>query len=144
MTNEPRPDPESADPEFERLVEQALRFRGWLLPRTVGDVERAERDPEIQRTELPESLRDASHLLDRAMGPARAPASASAPKSLPTAVQIPPALAELASEVGLSYQQSVTLLGWYGQQFANRSSTKNQPPGLEDWRRLYHDVKEFL
>jgi hypothetical protein len=144
MINESKNNPEQTDPAFEQLIERALRSCGWLLPRTAEDVRHAELDPEIQATELPESLRDPFRILERATEAPVASSGDTATDPQPETVSIPPALAQLAGEEGLTYQQSVTLLGWYGQQFANRSSTKKQQPDLDDWRRLYKDVKEFL
>jgi hypothetical protein len=129
--------------EFERLVERAMRSCGWLLPRTLEDIRRAEEDPEIAATKLPESLKDPLRILEQALS--RTVETPKPAKSETTGKkEIPPALTQLATEVGLSYEQSLTLFSMQGQIFAHRSSTRNQEPTLADWRRFYNDLKEFL
>jgi len=134
---------EHADLEFQRLVERAMRSCGWLLPQTPAEVRRAEEDPEIVASELPESLKDPRRILKRALGE---PAETTGPTQRETSDKkaIPPALAQLAVEVGLSCEQSLTLFNMQSQIFAHRSSTRNQEPTLADWRRFYKDLKEFL
>jgi hypothetical protein len=134
---------DDADLEFQRLVERAMRSCGWLLPQTPGEVRRAEEDPEIIATELPESLKDPRRILERALRETAETTDSPHPDAADKKA-IPTALAQLATEVGLSTEQSLTLFNMQSQIFAHRSSTRNQEPTLADWRRFYKDLKEFL
>jgi transcriptional regulator with XRE-family HTH domain len=59
-------------------------------------------------------------------------------------VEIPAALARFASEAGISFRQTLTLLDMQRQIIAHRSSTKNRGLNEVDWRRFYESVQEFL
>jgi transcriptional regulator with XRE-family HTH domain len=59
-------------------------------------------------------------------------------------VQIPQPLANFAAEEGLSFRQTLTLLGMQRQIVAHRSSTKKDELDMVDWRKFYEAVKEFL
>jgi transcriptional regulator with XRE-family HTH domain len=59
-------------------------------------------------------------------------------------IQIPKPLANFAAEEGLSFRQTLTLLGMQRQIVAHRSSTKKDDLDMVDWRKFYEAVKEFL
>lgn len=59
-------------------------------------------------------------------------------------VEVPAALARFASEAGISFRQTLTLLDMQRQIIAHRSSTRNRGLAEVDWRRFYESVKEFL
>ena len=67
------------------------------------------------------------------------------PSSAPAAgVRIPPGLQRLANEVGLTFDHMMSLIGMQAQIIANRSTSRNEDPTYDDWKRLYEAVKEFL
>jgi hypothetical protein len=144
MNEQPEKTPEPPDPEFDRLLEIAMRSCGWLLPKSLEQVRQAEEDPEIMRTELPDSLKDPFQILDRELASASPVSTGLNSEAPPLTIAIPLPLAQLALEEALTQTQTLTLLSWQGQVFAHRSSTRNQQPDLAAWRRFYQDVKEFL
>ena len=50
----------------------------------------------------------------------------------------------LHAEVGLRLDQVTTLISMRAQIIANRSTSRNDEPEYEDWKRLYDSVKDFL
>jgi DNA-binding XRE family transcriptional regulator len=60
------------------------------------------------------------------------------------AVEIPSALAELASKEGLTFRQTRQLLGMAQQIVAHRSNTDPNGTSSFDWRKFYASVKRFL
>lgn len=145
MSRTQRDDTDPIDPEFEHIVERAMRACGWLLPTTIEDVRRTEAELRENPIPLPERLRDPFRLLDRRL--ARGP-EATSPQS-PGAVtdpwlSLPRALVQLAREVGLTIEQALKLQKMGRQVVAHRSSTKKDEMDLEDWRKFYAAVGEFL
>jgi hypothetical protein len=67
------------------------------------------------------------------------------PASMPEEIHIPASLSQFATEAGLSFRQTLTLLDMQRQIIAHRSATK-KGQSLEDvdWRKFYESVKEFL
>jgi transcriptional regulator with XRE-family HTH domain len=59
-------------------------------------------------------------------------------------VRVPAALSRLASEAGLSFRQTLTLLDMQRQIVAHRSATRKDDLESVDWRKFYESVKEFL
>jgi transcriptional regulator with XRE-family HTH domain len=59
-------------------------------------------------------------------------------------IQIPKPLANFAAEEGLSFRQTLTLLGMQRQIVTHRSRTKKDELDMVDWRKFYEAVKEFL
>ena len=59
-------------------------------------------------------------------------------------VEIPTALAELASKEGLTFRQTRQLLGMGQQIVAHRSNTDPDMSDAFDWPRFYASVKKFL
>jgi hypothetical protein len=59
-------------------------------------------------------------------------------------LEIPTALAELASKEGLTFRQTRQLLGMGQQIVAHRSNTEPDKTGTFDWPRFYASVKKFL
>jgi hypothetical protein len=133
------------DPNFENLVERAMRVCGWLLPTTVEDVQHAEAELKEKRIPLPERLRDPFRLLDHRAVPEQKPVASSPPDTAIDPWQaLPNTLRQLAREVGLTIEQSLKLLKMGRQVVAHRSSTKKDEMDLNDWRKFYDAVKEFL
>ena len=64
--------------------------------------------------------------------------------SLAAEIQIPSALSEFASQEGLSFKQTLTLLRMRQQIVAHRSAGTRSMTDDFDWRKLYESVKEFL
>ncbi len=67
-----------------------------------------------------------------------------ASKEKPTEVPIPASLARFASEEGLSFRQTLTLLEMQQQILAHRSAKKKDMLESVDWRKFHEAVKEFL
>jgi len=133
------------DPGFENLVERAMRVCGWLLPTTIEDVRRAEAELKENPVALPERLRDPFRLLDRRAVPEPKGVTSSPPETVADPWQaLPNALRQLAREIGLTIEQSLKLLKMGRQVVAHRSSTKKDEMDLDDWRKFYDAVKEFL
>ena len=146
MSKEYREDSIQADAEFERLVYQALKACGWLLPETVEEVRRAETELEGHKVELPETLRDPFRLLDRSiprLGKS-ARAKPQAETQPPGGARLPAALLDLARELGLSLGGAIRIFELQSQVVAHRSSSKKDELSRDDWRRFYEAVKEFL
>ena len=59
-------------------------------------------------------------------------------------IQIPSPLSEFASQEGLTFRQTLTLLQMRHQILANRSARSRASSDDFDWRKLYESVKEFL
>ncbi len=59
-------------------------------------------------------------------------------------IQIPSTLSEFASQEGLTFRQTLTLLQMRHQIVANRSAKARAASDEFDWRKLYESVKEFL
>lgn len=62
----------------------------------------------------------------------------------PPTVEIPSELGELAEEEGLSYRQTIALLGVEKSFVARRSSARRERKSRDDWRELYESVKKYL
>jgi DNA-binding XRE family transcriptional regulator len=60
------------------------------------------------------------------------------------ALEIPTALATLASKEGLTFRQTRQLLGMRQQIVAHRSNTDPDTSAAFDWPRFYASVKKFL
>jgi transcriptional regulator with XRE-family HTH domain len=58
-------------------------------------------------------------------------------------IKIPPELSQLAEELGLSYRDTLTLNEAHEAVVARRSSKLLRPPTVDEWRKLYHAIKEF-
>lgn len=65
-------------------------------------------------------------------------------KTIGEYLTFPAGLTELASRAGLSFTQTLTLLGMQKQIIANRSSSKKLAATDFDWQKFYQSVKEFL
>lgn len=63
--NTPRPSSENLDAE----IREAMRLEGWLIPETVEDVLKAEREFESNAISLPAELRDVSAVFRNAERP---------------------------------------------------------------------------
>jgi len=59
-------------------------------------------------------------------------------------IEIPSALAQFASEEGLTFRQTLMLLDMRRQIVAHRSTGKKDNPEDFDWRGFYQSVKGFL
>lgn len=59
-------------------------------------------------------------------------------------VEVPAGLARFASEAGISFRQTLTLLDMQRQIVVHRRSARKQPLDEVDWPRFYESVKEFL
>jgi transcriptional regulator with XRE-family HTH domain len=59
-------------------------------------------------------------------------------------IEIPPALAAFASEEGISFRDTLTLLDMRRQIIAHRSASRTHAQDHFDWRKFYESVKEFL
>jgi transcriptional regulator with XRE-family HTH domain len=57
-------------------------------------------------------------------------------------VKIPPELSQVAEEDGLSYRETLTLLEAHEAVVARRSAKSLQPPTVEEWRKLYHAIRD--
>jgi hypothetical protein len=138
-------DTDPIDPNFEHLVERAMRACGWLLPTTIEDVRRAEAELSENPIPLPERLRDPFRLLDRRLARGSEAVSPCPPETaVDPWLSLPRALVQLACEVGLTIEKALKLQKMGRQVVAHRSSTKKDEMDLEDWRKFYEAVKEFL
>lgn len=63
---------------------------------------------------------------------------------VPTQIEIPRPLAELAEAEGLTFRQTMAMLEMQRQIVAHRSSTKKDGPEGFDWRKFYQSVRAFL
>lgn len=68
-----------------------------------------------------------------------------APETRPKAINIPTALAQYATEAGLSFAQTCMLLEMQQHIITHRSATRKGPT-LEqvDWQKFYQSVRDFL
>jgi transcriptional regulator with XRE-family HTH domain len=57
-------------------------------------------------------------------------------------VTIPSALSSVAEELGLSYSDTLTLLEAHEAVVARRSAKLLHPPSAEEWKRLYHAIRD--
>jgi hypothetical protein len=146
MKNRAEKDQEFGDEEFEGALYRAMRSCGWLLPKSPDDLRRAEAELAANPVELPATLRDPVRILYGAETGGSEQNSITAPPSAAPGpgVRIPPGLQRLANEVGLTIDHMVSLIGMQAQIIANRSTSRNEDPTYDDWKRLYEAVKEFL
>jgi hypothetical protein len=146
MPNAPENEPEFRDPDLERAVYRAMRSCGWILPKTPEELRQAEVELAANPVELPASLRDPFRVLDAPGGhPGGEHADPSPLGQLgDPELRIPTGLERLATEVGLSFDQVTSLINMQAQIIANRSTSRNEEPSYEDWKRFYDAVKEFL
>ncbi len=144
MSNAPENNEEFQDREFERAVYQAMKSCGWLLPQTPEELRGAEAELAMNPIELPESLRDPFRLLDTPATQPRDESAAPSPLVQLEGFQMPAGLPRLVTEVGLRLDQVMTLISMRAQIIANRSTSRNEAPEYEDWKRLYDSVKDFL
>ena len=144
MSNAPKNDEEFRDRDFERAVYQAMKSCGWLLPRTPAELRRAEAELATNPIELPESLRDPFRILETPETRPGDEYEAPSPLAQFEGLQIPAGLRRLITEVGLHLDQVTSLISMRGQIIANRSTSRNEEPEYEDWKRLYDSVREFL
>jgi hypothetical protein len=121
-----------------------MKSRGWLLPKTPEELRRAEAELAMNPIEIPESLRDPFRIIDTPETHSRDEFAAPSPLGQFEGFQIPAALQRLASEVGIPLDQVMALIGMRAQIIANRSTSRNEEPEYEDWKRLYESVKDFL
>jgi hypothetical protein len=144
MSNAPENNEEFQDREFERAVYQAMKSCGWLLPKSPEELRRAEAKLVMNPIELPESLRDPFQILDTPQTHSRDEYAVPSVLLQLEGLQVPAGLQRLASEVGLRLDQVMALISMQAQIIANRSTSRNEEPEYEDWKRLYDSVKEFL
>jgi len=144
MSNAPENNEEFQDRDFERAVYQAMKSCGWLLPKTPEELRRAEAELVMNPIELPESLRDPFQILDTREAHSRDEHAAPSPLVQNEGLQMPAELRRLASEVGLRLDQVTALISMRARIIANRSTSRNEEPEYEDWKRLYDSVKDFL
>jgi hypothetical protein len=144
MSNASENNEEFQDREFERAVYEAMKSCGWLLPKTPEELRRAEAELVMNPVELPESLRDPFQILDTPQTHSRDGYAVPSLLVQPEGLQMPAALRRLASEVGLRLDQVTALISMRAQIIANRSSSRNEEPEYEDWKRLYDSLKDFL
>jgi hypothetical protein len=146
MKNRAEKDQEFGDEDFEGALYRVMRSCGWLLPKSPDDLRRAEAELAAHPVELPASLRDSVRILYGAeMGGSEQSSMSAPPSSAPAAgVRIPPGLQRLANDVGLTIDHMVSLIGMQAQIIANRSTSRNEDPTYDDWKRLYEAVKEYL
>jgi hypothetical protein len=146
MKNRAEKDHEIGDENFEGALYRVMRSCGWLLPKAPDDLRRAEAELAADSVELPASLRDPMRILYGAeLGGSEQSFITVPPGSAPAAgVRIPPGLKRLANEVGLTFDHMVSLIGMQAQIIANRSTSRNEDPTYDDWKRLYEAVKEYL
>ena len=62
----------------------------------------------------------------------------------PQQIEIPRELGDLAEELGLTYSQTIAILGVDKSIVARRSSGSRNRKSTEDWRGLYESVKQYL
>jgi len=144
MSNAPENNEEFQDRDFERAVYEAMKSCGWLLPKSPEELRRAEAELAMNPIEIPESLRDPFRILDTPKTHSRDEYAAPSPLGQFEGFQMSAALQRLASEVGLRLDQVMALTSMQAQIIANRSTSRNEEPEYEDWKRLYDSVKEFL
>jgi hypothetical protein len=146
MKNRPADDQDSGDQDFEDTLSRMMRSCGWLLPKSPDDLRRAEAELAADPVELPASLRDPFRVLYGAEMKAIDETSRTSPlgSAMGAEVRIPSGLQRLASELGLSFNHVTSLIGMQAQIIANRSTSRNEDPSYEDWKRFYEAVKEFL
>jgi hypothetical protein len=146
MKNRAEEDEEFDDQDFEGALYRVMRSCGWLLPKSPDDLRRAEAELAAHPVELPASLRDPLTILYGAEMGAIGESSRTSPLSpAPEAgVRIPAGLQRLANEAALTYDHVMSLIGMQAQIIANRSTSRNEDPTYDDWKRLYEAVKEFL
>lgn len=58
-----------------------------------------------------------------------------------TPVSIPPELSEAAEALGLSYRDTLMLLDAHRAVVARRSARQQQPPTVEEWKKLHHAIR---
>ncbi len=144
MSNAPENNEEFQDRDFERAVYEAMKSCGWLLPKSPEELRRAEAKLVMNPIELPESLRDPFQILDTPQTHSRDEYAVPSVLLQLEGLQVPAGLQRLASEVGLRLDQVMALISMQAQIIANRSTSRNEEPEYEDWKRLYDSVKEFL
>ena len=144
MSNASENNEEFQDREFERAVYEAMKSCGWLLPKSPEELRRAEAKLVMNPIELPESLRDPFQILDTPQTHSRDEYAVPSVLLQLEGLQVPAGLQRLASEVGLRLDQVMALISMQAQIIANRSTSRNEEPEYEDWKRLYDSVKEFL
>lgn len=59
-------------------------------------------------------------------------------------VEIPTNLSEAAEELGISFRETLMLLDIQKSIVARRSSRFERPMKIEDWKRLYDRIKNFM
>lgn len=59
-------------------------------------------------------------------------------------VEIPANLSEAAEELGISFRKTLVLLDIDKSIVARRSSRAERPMKIEDWKRLYERIKNFM
>jgi len=144
MSNAPENNEEFQDRDFERAVYEAMKSCGWLLPKSPEELRRAEAKLVMNPIELPESLRDPFQILDTPQTHSRDEYAVPSVLLQLEGLQVPAGLQRLASEVGLRLGQVTALISMRAQIIANRSTSRNDEPEYEDWKRLYDSVKDFL
>ena len=144
MSNASENNEEFQDRDFERAVYQAMKSCGWLLAKTPEELRRAEAELVMNPIELPESLRDPFQILDTPQAHSRDEYAVLSLLAELEGHQMPAGLQRLASEVGLRLDQVTALISMRAQIIANRSTSRNDEPEYEDWKRLYDSVKDFL
>ncbi len=144
MSNASENNEEFQDRDFERAVYQAMKSCGWLLPKTPEELRRAEAELVMNPIELPESLRDPFQILDTPQAHSRDEYAVPSLLVELEGHQMPAGLQRLASEVSLRLDQVTALISMRAQIIANRSTSRNDEPEYEDWKRLYDSVKDFL
>ena len=139
-------DQENHDADFERAMYEIMTSCGWFLPTSEEDLRRAAAELAAAPVILPISLRDPYRVLDGIETASGTGADNPQPLARLTTggLQIPSGLQRLANEVGLSFDHVTALIGMQGQIVANRSTSRNEEPSYDDWKRFYDAVKEFL
>jgi transcriptional regulator with XRE-family HTH domain len=57
-------------------------------------------------------------------------------------VRIPPELSDAAEDLGLTYSETLTLLEAHEAVVARRSAKSLHAPSAEEWKKLYHLIRE--
>ncbi len=121
-----------------------MRSCGWLLPRSPEELRQAEAELAANPVGLPESLRDPFRILEDVEAEPTEERAAAAAADQFEGLQISDGLRRLVTDVGLRLDQVTSLITMRAQIIANRSTSRNEELGYEDWKRFYDAVKEFL
>lgn len=120
--------------EAQKLTQYQLASRSGVSKGFLSDIENNKRNPSSEYVlKLANALGASIDFLLRGEEPPSTVTRES--------VVIPPALAEAAEKMNLSYAQTVELLDAHRSVIARRSNKQVRPFEVEDWERLYKAIK---